>query len=574
MDGYTQPGATPNSNPILGGNNAQLKIVLDSTGTDSAPNPVNPALPLRRSTRLDFPLSVGNTGYGTSENCILGAFGADNVTIRGLSFIARHTDGSDGDPAIYAVALVNQATNARVQGCWFGLEPNGTGMADVKPASAAVAAFRWRIGGDVFSARAIIGTDGDGSNDRAEFNVMVGCHIALALELPGARVSGNYLNVFPDGVTFVDVDAIHQQLLDTGRDEGDSSVETFENGRVTIGTLIGTDGDGVSDADERNIFGHSVYDHDIEFYSDCREVVIAGNYFGVGVDGVSTAPLSTNMAPDCFSLGGSGSVRVGSNGDGVGDDLEGNLIANLPGSRYLEAGASVLIATRRNQLVNNSFNVIPFADGANATYLSYYGGVVANAAQIRPVLGKITGGQVTGTFAAPNMSSYVDAIIDLYVVDPAALGKDLYAAEPMVHPMTWLASYKDNGAGDLDPADNAFKLDLSGFSLSETTYVAVAVSYSMDTGAFNVARAVTSPMSNPVSARPELKIKRVTGTDNYELSWLGAQGAFVPQTTLDLVPATWAEMFDVTVEYTYGRNHFQVPNEFFDPSHYYRLSSE
>src|SRR5439155_13257403 len=134
--------------------------------------------------------------------------GGDNVTVRGLSFIARRTPGSEDDPSIYCVALVNQATGARVQGCWFGLAPGaGTSLADVKPGSSAVAAFRWRIGGDVFSSGLVVGTDGDGANDRAEFNVMVGGRITLALELPVARISGNYVNVFPDGLHFVDLDA-------------------------------------------------------------------------------------------------------------------------------------------------------------------------------------------------------------------------------------------------------------------------------------------------------------------------------------------------------------------------------
>src|SRR5207244_3281114 len=113
-----------------------------------------------------------------------------------------------------------------------------------------------------------------------------------------------------------------------GSDPADVSVENLENGRVTDDSVIGTNGDGISDSDERNIFAHPVYFHDIEFYSSSPNAVIAGNYFGVGVDGVTAAPLSTNVAPDFAELGGSGSVRVGSNGDGVSDDLEGNVIIN------------------------------------------------------------------------------------------------------------------------------------------------------------------------------------------------------------------------------------------------------
>ena len=48
---------------------------------------------------------------------------------------------SVSDPAIYAVALVQEAKNAKVQGCWFGLAPDGT---TVKPVTDAVAAFRHR----------------------------------------------------------------------------------------------------------------------------------------------------------------------------------------------------------------------------------------------------------------------------------------------------------------------------------------------------------------------------------------------------------------------------------------------
>ncbi|MBK7998508.1 MAG: hypothetical protein IPK15_07275 [Verrucomicrobia bacterium] len=100
---------------------------------------------------------------------------------------------------------------------------------------------------------------------------------------------------------------------------------------MTEGTVIGTNGDGVSDSDERNIFGHVVYDHLGEFYSSSVNAVLAGNYFGVGVDGVTPSPMSTNINPDFVEFGGSiAQVRIGSNGDGISDDLEGNLIVNVP----------------------------------------------------------------------------------------------------------------------------------------------------------------------------------------------------------------------------------------------------
>src|SRR5262249_39802274 len=153
--------------------------------------------------------------------------------------------------------------------------------------------------------------------------------------------AGNYFNVFPDGNHFVNVDAVLASILALGEDAGES-VENIENGRVTDDTVIGTNGDGVSDSDERNVMIHPAYDHDIEFYSSAKRAVVAGNYFGVGIDGVTAAgPISTNFTPDLIELPGNASIRIGSNGDGVSDSLEGNLAVGSPGSRFCAAGNSV-----------------------------------------------------------------------------------------------------------------------------------------------------------------------------------------------------------------------------------------
>ena len=67
IDGYSQPGAFPNTNPILSSNNAQIKIVIDSRGGGLH--------------REDIP------GYGLSEGSALFIKRATNVTIRGLCFL-------------------------------------------------------------------------------------------------------------------------------------------------------------------------------------------------------------------------------------------------------------------------------------------------------------------------------------------------------------------------------------------------------------------------------------------------------------------------------------------------------
>ena len=497
IDGYTQPGSSPNTNPILGGNNAKIQIVLDSSDDASAPslNPTNPALLQRRSTRLPF------SGYGDSENGILAVERGDNFRVRGLSFLSRQTPGSDEDPSIYCIALVQEATNARVQGCWFGLAPDGT---TVKGSSAAVAAFRYRTGGDVYSGGMVVGTDGDGVDDVGEFNIMMSMHIALALELPNLKISGNYFNVFPDGKTFLDIDAARAELEATGRGGSDASVESIENGRFTENTVIGTDGDGKSDANERNIIAHSSYSHDIELYSNSTNLVVAGNYFGVGVDGVTEQPVLGTAVPNFVNPGGSGSVRIGSNGDGVSDHWEGNLIYNVPGTRFVEAGGGVLITARGNKMVNNGFAAFPFLDGANGLYENYYANALVNAvAGAVPVLIGATNDILEGTLPAPNTANYAHHVVDIYVVDPFA------EALGMILPGAYAGSFVEGSAVDQDPAPNAFKVNLAGIAVPPgavavpgNSNIVVAVTYSTSAAGTQAGASVTGPASNPVMVPP------------------------------------------------------------------------
>lgn len=490
IDGYSQPGSKPNSNGILGGNNAVLKIVLDSSGTDSRAT-ANPDLPDRRSTRLPF------SGYGNSENAILGVNEADGFKARGLAFLGRYVEGSDADPAIYAVALVREAKNAKVQGCWFGLKPGDpAAMESLKPVTSAVAAFRWRDASNqnpVYSGGLTVGTDGDGVADVQEFNVMVGCHIAIAIEAPDLRVSGNYVNVFPDGLSFVDVEAVQQGYAAAGND---TSIEFLENGRETTNTVIGTNGDGKSDGNERNIVAHAVYDHDIEFYSNALNVVVAGNYFGVGVDGTTAQAALTTKSPNFLSLPGTSAARVGSNGDGVSDDLEGNVIQGVPGTLLVAGGATSRAVVRRNRLVGNAFSAFPFADGENGrAYDAYYAPVLLDPGTgVAPVIASITAGIMTGTVPAPANGAYPRHVVDVYVVDPQAAEKSLN------HPGRHAGSFVEGGVGDLDATANRFRVDLRGMKVVPGDSVALAITYTAGTNSTPATNSLTAPLSAAVVA--------------------------------------------------------------------------
>ena len=524
IDGYSQPGATANSHGILEGNNANIQIYLDSTDAELTGDP---ALPSGHSTRL-----TDYSGYGDSENAILGLVAASHVRIKGLGFLSHQTSGETDNPSIYCVALVNGSEDCRIQGCRFGLDPDGH---TIRGSSAAVAAFRYNgDNGYVYSSGLVFGTDGDGTDDVKEFNLTTGMHIALAIELPHAKISGNYFNVLPDGKTFVNVSDIHQSLLDTGRSGGDASVENMENGRETEGTVIGTDSDGVSDANERNIFNTVVYDHLIEFYSGtASEVVVAGNYFGVGVDGTSLPLSPTNAAPDLIALPNSGSLRLGSDFNGVSDALEGNLIVGLAGTQLVDAGPGFTLLARGNRIVNCGFAAFPFADGSNGrNYADYYAAALLTPAAPAPTITAFTGGVLSGTLPAVATDTYPLSEVDVYLTAPVT------GTNTNTLPGTYLKSFRDNGPGDTDAALNKFSIDLSSVSVPPGSKLVITANYSADASGFGFAG---TPLTGPLSAAFTVPgstaitfTPTTVGTSGLVLSWTGGTGPFLVQGKLGL----------------------------------------
>src|SRR5207249_8830913 len=127
------------------------------------------------------------------------------------------------------------------------------------------------------------------------------------------RISGNFWGVLPDGMTSADM-----SVLNNGAQLGDGFIEI---GRNTSNLIIGTDGDGVNDADEGNVFGGFAKGGGvmINFYSSPQtNIVIAGNTFGVAIDGVTRF---TNTAAVVDGFNGQATARFGSDSDGVSDAL-------------------------------------------------------------------------------------------------------------------------------------------------------------------------------------------------------------------------------------------------------------
>ena len=84
-------------------------------------------------------------------------------------------------------------------------------------------------------------------------------------------------------------------------------------------------------------------------------------------------------------------------------------------------------------MVNNSFAAVPFGNSDNGGYIAYYSVCLADsAAGATPILGRLSGQILSGTFPAPN-ATYPNSVIDIYLVDPAALGRTNFWPKPLVH---------------------------------------------------------------------------------------------------------------------------------------------
>ncbi len=153
-----------------------------------------------------------------------------------------------------------------------------------------------------------IGTNGDGSYDQLEANVISGNGtVGIGLHSNSNQVSGNMIGVDKTG------------MVGIGNALDGISVHGSDN-------LIGTDGDGVADVDERNIISANAVNTSgsagIAIYGNIN--IVAGNY--IGTDATGSVALGNNQ--EGISLGNSASGNlIGTDGDGQSDNIEGNLIS-------------------------------------------------------------------------------------------------------------------------------------------------------------------------------------------------------------------------------------------------------
>ena len=222
------------------------------------------------------------------------------VTIRGLVI-----DGFGR-----AGVVLDGTTGTTVSGNWIGLSTGGS-----TPAGNSVGVFVTNgasgntVGGTTVAARNVI----SGNADNGVWLDGAGTTLNV--------VAGNYIGLAASGLTPVG-NTGHGVLLTGGAHHN----------------RVGTDGDGLNDAAERNVIsanGRAGVDLWAAHFN-----VVAGNYLGLNAAG--TAALGNGWEGVRVELGGQ-SNRIGTNADGLADAAERNVIAGnaLGGVRLYAAGTTL-----------------------------------------------------------------------------------------------------------------------------------------------------------------------------------------------------------------------------------------
>jgi hypothetical protein len=313
-------------------------------------------------------------------------------------------------------------------------------------------------------------------------------------------------------------------------------MEAIENGDGTNMT-IGTNGDGVSDLEEGNIFGPVVYDAFAEFWRPALGVIFAGNTVGVNLLGL---PAFSNPGTNLLAVRSNSGFRIGSNGNGTGDSAEGNIIAGLPdgfigwhGSNNNVADKPARISMRRNELINNG-GTIPLSQFAPVTAQRVFGDAMSNSAGQTNVV--ISVNSSTSLFQCTNPDPAVGLskpVIDVYLADAQGLSQS--APQGRV----WLKSFvADQGGvgGDTNPAPNSTSIDVSalGLTTAEVQQLTATATYTLSDG-----RTVTTNFcdtlggaTTPPEPLGDTMIDR-NGSD-VQLSWSGGTAPFLVVTATDI----------------------------------------
>ncbi|WP_168219081.1 cadherin domain-containing protein [Limnoglobus roseus] len=371
-------------------------------------------------------------GAGTTGNRVAGNYiglnpagtsaignGGDGVSVgdgASSNFVGTNGDGSANDAGEgnvisgntgSGVRLFNPNTNAnRVAANLIGL--NATGTAGVGNGYDGVSIHA----GASFN---YVGTNGDGTSDKLERNVISGSKLFSGIAVFDAATAGNVI-----AGDYIGLNAAGTQAIANNQFGINLFASTHDN-------RIGTNGDTKSDQLERNVISGNVI-HGVQL-SDAGTTgnVVAGNYVGLNAAGTDAVP---NGQTGVFVVQGANGNRIGTDGNGTADDDERNVISgnvgtgvqfyltgasgnavygnyiglNAAGTKSVANGSGVYLSggaaqnaiggagAKRNVISGNAFNGVTLTDAGTT------GNVVA---------GNYIGLNANGTDAVPNVSNNV-----------------------------------------------------------------------------------------------------------------------------------------------------------------------
>jgi hypothetical protein len=363
IDGYTQPGARPNTMAV--GSDARLLIELDGSDAGDGANGleiVGGNATVRGLIVNQFK-GRGFFIYGNGGNTIAGNYvGTDPSGMVELSNLGSATDinnspsnrfggGSPADRNVIAgtgfgLSITGtMSTDNIVQGNYFGTTAAGTsGIGQLGDCINISGGARFNL----------VGTNGDGINDLTELNVISGADWA-GVALYGSRttnnvVAGNYIGV--DATGTLPIPNTWGVALGYPGDGG------------PMFNLIGTNGDGIADEAERNVISGNGQGVHFGIYGagGIEHNVVAGNYIGLNAAGTGFIPNGTGV----WMGEGAQLNRIGARFANPFAANEANLIAGNHGEGVVIDGGATLGNQIRSATYANGGPGIDLVNGGNA----------------------------------------------------------------------------------------------------------------------------------------------------------------------------------------------------------------
>ena len=247
-----------------------------------------------------------------------------------------------------AGVLIISADGNRIAGNLIGLNAAGT------------AAVANPDGVAIFGATGnVIGTDGSNDAFNASERNYISGNSGRGVILSGANVvAGNWIGLKPDGTALGDQFGI----------------------QVTeVGGRVGTNADGIADADERNVISSNSIEGIIVRNAGTTGAVIAGNYIGTDPTGTLARPNGIGIEI-VFEASGN---TIGGTAAGAGNLISGNSlgmqIAGLGTTANTVAGNTIGLSVTGTLLPNTGTGGVSITDGATGNTI---GGAIPSAMNV------------------------------------------------------------------------------------------------------------------------------------------------------------------------------------------------